>query len=365
MGEKVGTAVVGLGNVGVVHAEWYSQIPESKFIAVCDTRENVVKEFQSKYKIKGYTNYNDLIEDEEVEAITIATPHFLHSKIAIAAAKAGKHVAVEKPLCKTLNEADEMIQTVRNAGVQDLYMENLCFAPSFKLAKDIVEKGGLGEIYLCKARESGDIGFGSEAEKSMLDGQAVDSWYFDYEKTGGGMLMSAGCHAIQYVRYIFDNAPPERVYAEIIENIGNPRKGIEDMALVTIRFKGDKIGEIETSFYATGGFDDKAEIYGNKGTIFLDLYKRNPIMVHSHEGYDMLGHSIYYSAKGADKGWSFPIPEEKFELGYYHEQRHFLQCIQQGKRPRINFDDGRSTLEIILAGYKSHQTGNAISLPLT
>ncbi len=366
MADKVGTAVIGLGTIGVVHADWCSQIPESKFVAVCDVRETVLKEFEAKYRVKGYTDYEDLLENKEVEAVIIAIPHYLHSKVAIEAAKAGKHVAVEKPLCKTLKEGDEMLNAVKKAGVHDLYMENLCFAPSFKLAKDIVNKGGLGDVYLCKARESGDIGFGSPEERAMIDGKRVDSWYFDYEKTGGGMLISAGCHAVQYVRYIYDNAQPRRVYAEIIDRVGMPKpKGIEDAALVTMRFKGDKVGEVETSFYATGGFDDKAEIYGNNGTIFLDLYKRNPIIVHSHTGYDMLGQSIFFSALGADKGWSFPIPEERFSLGYYNELRHFLQSILQDKRPIVNFDDGKGTLEIVLAAYKSHQTGQAVSLPLT
>lgn len=369
--DKVGTAVIGLGTIGSVHADWYSQILESKLVAVCDVRENVVKEFEAKYKVKGYTDYMDLLEDKRVEAVTIAVPHYLHSKVAIEAAKAGKHVAVEKPMCKTLEEANDMVKTVKKAGVCDLYMENLCFAPSFKLAKDIIDKGGLGNVYLCRARESEDLGFGSATEKATVGGKMVahapiSSWYFDYEKTGGGALMSDGCHAVQYIRYIFDNAPPQKVYAEILYNLGMPKpKGIEDAALVVIRFKGNKIGVVETSFYATGGYDDTAEIYGNKGTIFLDIYKRNPIIVHSHAGYDMTGHSIFSSVENADKGWSFPIPEERFALGYYHEQRHFLQSILKGKRPTVNFDDGKATLEIMLAAYKSHQTGKAESLPLT
>ena len=362
--KTVGTAVIGLGAIGAVHAHWYSQIPESKFIAVCDTRREVVTQFEKRYNVEGYTNYLDLLENKDVEAVTIAVPHHLHSTIAIEAAKSGKHVAVEKPLCKSLVEADGMLNAVGKAGVFDLYMENLCFAPSYSLAKEIVENGGLGNVYLCKARESGDMVYESDEERDMLSGRRVDGWYFDYEKTGGGALISSGVHAVQYVRHIFNGARAKRVYAEMLESVGSTKpNGIEDVALVTIRFDGNRIGEVETSFYATGGYDDKAEIYGNKGTIFLDLYKRNPITVHSHVGYGKLGQSIF-SRLSMDKGWSFPVPDEKYELGYYHEQRHFLQSILAEKRPAVSFEDGKSTLEIIHAAYESYRTGQVVQLPL-
>jgi len=248
--------------------------------------------------------------------------------------------------------------------VFDFYLENLCFAPSYRLAKEITDNGGLGDVYLCRARESGDMGYMSVGERDMLSGKRTDGWYFDYEKSGGGALISSGVHAVQYVRYVFNNSPARRVYAEMLDKVGTTKpEGIEDAAIVTIRFEGNKIGEVETSFYATGGYDDKAEIYGNKGTIFLDLYKRNPITVHSHVGYGKLGRSIFSSLK-VDKGWSFPVPDERYELGYYHEQRYFLQSIIREERPLINFDDGRSTLEIIHAAYESSRTGKVVHLPL-
>ena len=204
-------------------------------------------------------------------------------------------------------------------------MENLCFAPSYRLGRQSIREDW--DRYTSARHVSLEMVFGSDEEGSMLSGKRIDCWYFDYEKAGGGALISSGVHAVQYVRHIFNGLPAKRVYAEMLETVGVAKpKGIEDTALVTIRFEGNRIGEVETSFYATGGYDDKAEIYGNKGTIFLDLYKRNPITVHSHVGYGNLGQSIF-SPVSADRGWSFPVPDEKYELGYYHEQRHFLQCI--------------------------------------
>jgi myo-inositol 2-dehydrogenase / D-chiro-inositol 1-dehydrogenase len=359
--KKVKTGVIGLGTIGSVHADWYSQIPESELVAVSDVREDVVRRVSDKYGVKGYTSYEELVENEDVEAVTIATPNYLHHPVAVAAAKAGKHVAVEKPLCFSLQQADEMITAVKQAGVLDMYTENLCFAPSYRLAKEIVDKGGLGNLYLCKAYESDDIVLGSEAEKQVMK----SSWYLDPKQAGGGKLMSTGVHPIQFVRFMFNRAKALRVHAEIIDSIGIKKpKRMEDMALVTIRFDGDRVGEIHTGYYMTGGSDDRAEIYGDRGTIFLDLYRGNEIKVHSHVGYGSMGQSMFQPSEGADRGWSFPIPDERYDLGYYHEQRHFLQSIIQGKRPSVNFDDGRATLEIMLAAYRSHDTGATVKLPL-
>ncbi|MDA4130437.1 MAG: Gfo/Idh/MocA family oxidoreductase [Thaumarchaeota archaeon] len=358
---KVNTAVVGLGTIGAVHAEWYRQIPESNLVAVCDAREDVSKKIAAKYDVKSYTDFHDLVEDENVEALTVAVPNYLHHDVAVAAAKARKHVAVEKPLCMDLKEADDMISEVKKAKVLDMYTENLCFAQSYSVAKDIVDSGGVGKVYMCKAFESDDIVLGSKGEKDAMQ----SSWYLNPGQSGGGKLMSTGVHPIQYVRYIFDRAKALRVHAEIIDSIGIQKpKRMEDMALVTIRFEGDRVGEIHTGYYMTGGSDDRAEIYGDRGTIFLDLYRRNEIKVHSHVGYGAVGQSMFQPAQGADLGWSFPIPNEKYDLGYYHEQRHFLQSVIEGKRPKVNFDDGRATLEIALAAYKSHETGETVKLPL-
>jgi len=224
--------------------------------------------------------------------------------------------------------------------------------------------GALGDVYLCKAREAGDFLFGSKSERDMIEGKTQWSWYFDPKMTGGGCLISMGCHPIQYVRHVFDKAPVKRVYAEIMEKVGSSKpKGIEDAVLLTMKFADGRVGAIEASFYADGGQADKTEIYGNKGTILVDLYNRNPVTVHSHVGYSF-GQSVFVP-QGETRGWTFPIPDEIYSLGYYHEQRHFLRCILRDERPSVNFDDGRATLEIIEAGYESHRRETAITLPLS
>jgi len=349
--------------MGPTHAEWLTMIPEAELKAVCDIDEHRAKEIAAEYHVDWYTDYHDILERKDIEAVTIVTPNYLHAPMAIEAAKAGKHVAVEKPLCINLKEADEMIKAVKKAGVLDLYCENLCFAPSYSMAKDIIDEGGLGDVYMVRCREAGGVGVSPELKEYLASQKEPVTWYADYKKAGGGMLLSTGIHCITYIRHILNRETATKVYAEL-KTIMFPDERIEDVALVTVRYKGGQLGWIDTAISALGTYDDRAEIYGTQGTIFLDMYRRNPILVYSQPGYGPIGGSMFEPVLGADKNWSYPIPDEKRSLGYWHEERHFMKCILAGNRPKVNFDDGRASVEVVMAAYKSHATGNAVSLPL-
>jgi len=369
LSKGVGTAVIGLGTMGSTHAEWSATLPEAELKVVCDTMESRAKKIAAKYKVDYCTDYHDALERKDVEAVIIVTPTYLHAPIAIEAAKAGKHVAVEKPMCLNLAEANEMMRAVKNAGVLDAYFENLCFSPSYTQAKKIIKQGGVGDVFFIRCCEN--VGGGVEVVKEMFNalekkkerGRTLGVWYYDYKRSGGGLLISAGIHCIMYARYILDREPAVKVYAEL-RNLVSPDPRVEDLSFVTVSYKNGQVAWIESCHYALGTFDDRAEIYGTKGTIFLDLYRSNPIKVYSQPGYSLIGASMFGSIPGADKSWSYPAPDEKWSLGYWHEQRHFLRSILAGERPKVNFEDGRASLEVVIAAYKSRDTGTAISLPI-
>lgn len=366
MVRKVGTAVIGLGTMGLTHAEWSATLPEAELVVVCDAMQSKAKEVATKYKVDWCTDYRDVLERKDVEAVIIVTPSYLHAPMAIDAAKAGKHLAVEKPMCLNLREADEMMNAVKNAGVLDAYFENLCFSPSYAQAKEIVDADGLGDVFFIRCCEN--FGGGTEVVRKMFKAlkekkEAPGVWYYDYKRSGGGTLLSAGIHCIMYARYVLDREPATKVYAEL-RNLVSPDPRVEDLSFVTISYKGGQVAWIDSGHYALGTIDDRTEIYGTKGTIFLDLYRSNPIRVYSKPGYGLTGASMFGQIPGADKNWSFPIPDERWALGYWYEQRHFLRSILADERPKVNFEDGRASVEVVMAAYKSCETGNAISLPL-
>jgi predicted dehydrogenase len=118
----------------------------------------------------------------------LALPNHLHAQACLDAARAGKHVLWEKPLCRTLDEADQMIDACRQAGVLLMYAEELCFAPKYVRAKKRVEEGALGRVFLVKQNEEH---FGPHMP-----------WFGDVEKSGGGVLLDMGCHSIEFARWV-------------------------------------------------------------------------------------------------------------------------------------------------------------------
>jgi predicted dehydrogenase len=111
--KRLGTAVVGLG-VGTLHVQAYATLPESDLIAVCDANSERVRATADQYHVVGYTSVDDLLRDDRVEVVSIATPHPSHAPLAIQALASGRHVIVEKPMTINLAEADAMIATARH-----------------------------------------------------------------------------------------------------------------------------------------------------------------------------------------------------------------------------------------------------------
>lgn len=373
MPAKVRTAVIGLGSIGPTHVSWCAAVPESELIAVCDSDPRRVEEVAGQYGVDAHTDYHQILERKDVDAVIVAAPSFLHAPMMIDAARAGKHVAVEKPMCLSLAEADAMIAAAQAAGVHTQYFENLCFSPSYRQAKEIIDAGGLGNIVFIRCCEG--AGGGASAQREAYDalraggpsggeGETLGSWYLDHAKSGGGALISAGCHCVMFLRYVLNREPVTRVYAALV-NVVSPDARVEDAAYVTIHYQGGQVGWVDTSLVnALGTFDDRAEIYGTEGTIFVDLYRSSPLKVYSQGGYGQLGASMFGAIRQADRSWSYPMPDERWALGYAAELRHFLSSILADEPPAITLEDGRATLEVVQAAYQSGRTGNAVALPL-
>jgi len=355
---KVRLGIIGVGVQGPMHAEWSANLREAELVAVCDLVESRAKEVASRYQCDFYGDYHELLNRRDIDAVIIVTPPSTHAQVAIDAMKAGKHVALEKPLCMNLGQADEMISTAKKTGMLDCYFENLCYAPAYSTAKKIITDGGIGDVFFMRCGEND--GKGLEEVELVQD-----------EKTGSkiyatGVLHEGGCHPIMFCRYVYDRAPVKKVYAQTRSHGG------EDVAaFLTITYSTGQVAWVDASTYALGTFDDRAEIYGTKGTILADLYgiqMNNGLKVFSKEGYDpTIGSSRYpkgFGYFGRQPNWSHPIPDEEYSLGYYHEQQAFLRSLLKGERPDVNFDDGKATLEVIMAAHKSRETGNAVTLPL-
>src|SRR6266550_6191103 len=270
--DQVGIGIVGSGFIARAHAEAFARLPRATLRAVASRSADKAAEFAGHWGIPAWlTDFRELVGRPEVDVVCIAAPNALHRDIAVAAAQAGKHVICEKPLARTLREADEMISACAAAEVLLMYAEEICFAPKYVRAKELADEGALGEVYLVRQSEQH---FGPHSD-----------WFWDPELAGGGVLMDMGCHGIEFARWVHAKRPATFVSAEVGTFVHYKRTSAEDHAIVTIRFAGRRAALIEASWAKPGGVDDRAEIVGSRGVTYADLLRRSAALPATVVGY--------------------------------------------------------------------------------
>ncbi len=342
---EVGVGLVGSGFIGQVHAEAFSRSTVASVRAIASRSPDRAAAFARQWGIPAWhTDYRELVERADVDLVCVGAPNWLHHDIVVAAAAAGKHVVCEKPLARTLREADEMIAACRDAGVKLMYAEELCFAPKYVRAKELADEGALGEVYLVRQSE-------------QHSGPHSD-WFWDPELAGGGVLMDMGCHGIEFTRWVHGKPPARSVSAEVGTFVHHKRTAAEDHAIVTVRFEGRRVGLIEVSWAKPGGVDDRAEIVGSRGVTYADLLRGSSLTTFSDVGYG------YAVEKARDtRGWTFTMFDELWNSGFTQEMDHFARCVAEDAVPSETGEDGRVVLEIIYAAYRAARRGR-VELPL-
>jgi myo-inositol 2-dehydrogenase/D-chiro-inositol 1-dehydrogenase len=343
---KVGVGILGSQFVAEIHADSYRRyVLDSEVVAVASPTPGHAEQFARQHGIPhAFTDYRRLLELPEVDLVDLCIPNNVHCQATVDAANAGKHVVCEKPLCMNLAEADRMINTCRERGVKLMYAEELCFTPKYVRAKQLIDEGALGKVYLVK-----------QSEKH--DGPHAD-WFWDVERSGGGVTFDMGCHAIEFFRYILGKPRITSVFAQMNTFVHSNRTRGDDNAILLLEFEGGALGLAEESWTKPGGMDDRAEIYGEHGVTYADLLHGNALETFSTTGY---GYAV--EKAGSTKGWSFTIYEEAWNYGFPQELQHFVACVKENQAPRETGEDGRAVLEAIFAAYESARTGRKVALP--
>ena len=340
-------AILGAGFIADIHLESFARfVPDVQITAIFSRTAAHAERVARHWSIpQWFTDVDELIAKADCEVVDICLPNFLHHRVAIAAARAGKHVIVEKPLSVTLEEADDMIAVCREHGRKLMYAEELCFAPKYERVRQLVKEGAVGDIYMLKQLEK-------------HSGPHSD-WFWNVDQSGGGVLMDMGCHAFGWFRWMLGGSPVVKsVWATMDTVRHKERTRGEDNTLCVVEFDHGVIGLAEDSWAKPGGMDDRIEVYGTKGVSFADLFRGNSASTYSEEGYN-------YAAEkaGTTQGWTYTIFEEVFNQGYPHELQHFIKCVREDQQPLVTGEDGRAVLEIIYAAYASARSGAKIPLP--
>ena len=343
---KTRVALLGTGFIAGIHMESYHRfVPDAEIVAVFTRDRAKAKAFADANGVPAaYDSIDTLLAETDCDVVDVCLPNFLHHPAVLAAAAAKKHVIVEKPLCLTLEQADEMIGAMRGSGKLFMYAEELCFAPKYERVRSMIGEGSVGSVYMLK-----------QAEKHS---GPHSRWFYDENLAGGGVMMDMGCHAIAWFRWMMQNRKVRSVYAHMNTFLHKKITRCEDHSITLVEFDNGVICEAEDSWAKHGGMDDRIEVYGDGGVTYADLFMGNASTTYSVNGY---GYAM--EKAGSTKGWSFTIFEEAFNQGYPHELRHFIECVREGKTPLVTAEDGKAVLEIIYAAYESARTGKKVMLP--
>ena len=349
--DRVRVGMIGLGGVGTWgHLPGYEQIPEeAKLAAFCDLNPGVINEPAHKHGAKTYSDYNQLLADPEIDMVDIALPHFMHGRVALAAAKAGKHVLCEKPFVIDLAEADAIIQTTKDKGLKLMVAENTRFVKAYEVARTFLDKEAIGKVCLARTYLGGS---------EMIRLSDPDNWIGQANKAGGGTMMDSGVHSYYLLRWMVGDM--KRVFAASSTFLKDLYQDVEDNAVVTYEFENGAIGTSQFSNTTEAPWTERLELYGTKGSLIVDMLAERPLQVFStkERSKDMDDWWSYYG----DVSWEEPFMDHS-AMGWKaasmrKEVQHFVRCVREDKRPLVSGEDGRRDVEIALKAIESAKTHN-------
>lgn len=338
--QPVRVAVIGCGLIARrTHMPAYVEAEEAELTAVVSGHLESARAAAAEFgQLRVLTSWQEAVADPAIDAIDICTPNSLHAPIAIAAAHAGKHVLAEKPMAVTLAEADAMIDAARQAGVVLMIAHNLRFAPIYEAIKRVMREGVIGEPLSAR---------GSFMHSGPDDhwGAASD-WFWREETAGGGSLLDLGIHMIDLLRWFIDR--PVLEVSAMTARVLKPTYA-DDNAVVLMRFAGDVLASVQTSWTARPTPDQQVMIHGTLGHLRLDAAAAQPLTVHLQDA----------------GGQRTLVPEVLAASAFVNPFVHFLRCILDGARPLTSGEEGRVSLAVALAAYEAARSGRAVRLKPT
>lgn len=343
---RVKVGIIGSQFEADIHAESFKIMPdEAEVVAVASPTPGNAERFAQRHGIpRFFTDYRTMLAESDIELVTIAAPNQLHCQMTVDAARAGKHIVCEKPLCMTLEEADIMLTTCREQGVLLMYAEELYFTPKYVKAKRMADEGAFGKVYQVRQSEKH---FGPHAP-----------WFWDVDRSGGGVFMDMGCHGIAFCWWFLGRPAINSVTCHMGTYVHGDKTRGEDDSICIIDFEGGAKGVVEDSWARRGGMEDRIEIHGEGGLTCADLHMGNALPTYSEYGY---GYAVEKAP--TTKGWSWPVFEELWNYGFPQEMHHFARCVRGKETPQATGEDGRLVQEVLLAGYQSAGLGARVQFP--
>lgn len=314
--KKVCIGLIGAGKVSFFHGKGYLSMKDQVDVKVADVILENAKEKAAQIGAADYTSdYNQLLKDDTIDAVDICLPNHLHAPVSLEACEAGKHVLVEKPMANTVKEADEMVRAARKNGVHLMVVHSNRFLPVNQcLMKELPTMGALSWIHVTK-------------EHIKCPG----TWYKEPEKSGGGVLIDVGVHAADLILW----CSPQKVRRVFATTAFIGNIPVEDLAFCQMELTG----YVKASFFVTWAAplsSNTLKVTGEKEGTATGITA------------DMKGQQVILTGKEKE-----PVSCPQTEPETAMTVKAFVECVHKDVAPPITGEDGKKTLEVIEAAYRS------------
>jgi UDP-N-acetyl-2-amino-2-deoxyglucuronate dehydrogenase len=335
-------ALIGCGRISKNHFEAIDQIDGLELVAVADSDPERAAQAGTQWGVPHYTSYEKMLKESKADIITIATPSGLHAEQGIAAANAGKHVVMEKPMAISLTGADALVQACDKAGVQLFVVKQNRLNPPVQLLKRAVDHNRFGRIYMASCTVHW-----ARPQEYYDQAPWRGTWEFD-----GGAFMNQASHYVDLIQWLM--GPVESVMAKTATLAR--RIETEDSGIAILKFRSGALGSIEVTMLAyPRNLEGSITILGEKGSAKIGGTAVNKIELWQFAEYDDDDKKV----AEADTN-----PPNVYGLGHQGYYRNVLAVLRGEAKPDTDGRAGRKSLELILGIYESAKTGREVPLPL-
>jgi len=319
--------------MGSVHvANIVNKVPEANLVAVCDIRLDVAQAVADKWGItRVVQDYHELLADETIEAVLIATTTSTHAEVIKDCAKAGKHIFCEKPIALDLARIDEALEAVELAGVKLQVGFNRRFDKNFQRVREIVQSGELGRPCMLKI--------------TNRDPELPSK---EFLRVSGGLFLDMTIHDFDMAQFQIGEVTEVYATGSVLIDSELEEFGDLDTALITLKFKDGTIGSIDNSRQSVYGYDQRLEVFCLEGTAMAENEKENMVLKGNREGFQ-----------------SSRVPNffiQRYASCYVDEVRQFMVSVRDDLPTVVTGEDGRRAVVIGYAAWKSFHENRPVKI---
>ncbi len=345
MTQQMRFGIIGTGMIGRYHAEAIRRTAGAQLVAVCRAQGGAREEVEAVFGVPCELSDAALLARDDIDAVCICTPSGLHAAQTIAAARAGKHVLVEKPIALTLEDADAMIAACREASVLLGVALQRRTEPVFRSVRAAIEAGELGRLTL------GGITIPYLRPQSYYESA---SWRGTWALDGGGALMNQGIHLVDMLLWFMgDIAEVQSAAATLAHQIE-----VEDCVTATLRFQNGALGTIGATTAAAPGFPHRVEVYGDRGGVQIE--GERVVRAEGELLAPRFAETLRLAQTAPVAAGAGAAPTGIQVDGHVRLVEDLVAAIREDRQPLVPGEEGRRSLDAVLAVYKAAKLGNRL-----